>query len=130
MLECFTRQVPVVKEKPVIVTEIDWSPCKPGTAHIDEHGKTVLANYGTWGTATTSHFGQAFKHIHDHFGNISMTIEGAGLYFDIDHYLRTGIVQPAFKGIGEACGEACFKWYKEWWEQKADGKPSAAPQQR
>lgn len=115
MLSAFTAQVPVVKSKPVIVTEIDWSPYKPGTAHKDEHGNTVLSNYGTWGTATTSHFGKAFKRIHDYYGNVSMTLGSTSEYFDIDKYLAEGTVEPAFKGVDEACGEACFKWYKEWY---------------
>lgn len=112
----FETQVPVVMTNPVIVTEIDWSPLKPGEGHYDEHGNWVEPNYGTWGTATTSGFGNAFKYIHDYYGNISMTLQGSGLYFDIDKYLESGIVQPAFQGVEEACGEACFAWYKEYYE--------------
>ena len=112
----FETQVPVVQTNPVIVTEIDWSPLKPGEGHYDEHGNWVEPNYGTWGTATTSGFGNAFKYIHDYYGNISMTLQGSGLYFDIDKYLESGIVQPAFQGVEEACGEACFAWYKEYYE--------------
>ena len=112
----FEVQVPVVKTNPVIVTEIDWSPVKPGEGHNDEHGNWVEPNYGTWGTATTSGFGNAFKYIHDYYGNISMTLQGSGLYFDIDKYLESGKVQPAFLGVDEACGEACFDWYKDWYE--------------
>ena len=113
----FEVQVPVVKTNPIIVTEIDWSPTKPGEGHYDEHGNWVEPNYGTWGTATTSGFGNAFKYIHDYYGNISMTLQGSGLYFDIDKYLESGIVQPAFEGVDEACGEACFAWYKEYYEK-------------
>ena len=112
----FEEQVPVVKTNPVIVTEIDWSPLKPGEGHYDEHGNWVEPNYGTWGTATTSGFGNAFKYIHDYYGNVSMTLQGSGLYFDIDKYLETGEVVPAFQGVDEACGEACFAWYKDWYE--------------
>ena len=112
----FEVQVPVVKTNPVIVTEIDWSPLKPGEGHYDEHGNWVEPNYGTWGTATTSGFGNAFKYIHDYYSNISMTLQGSGLYFDIDKYLESGKVQPAFLGVDEACGEACFDWYKDWYE--------------
>ena len=117
----FEVQVPVVKTNPIIVTEIDWSPPKPGAGHYDEHGKWVEPNYGTWGTATTSGFGNAFKYIHDYYGNISMTLQGSGLYFDIDKYLESNIVQPAFEGVDEACGEACFAWYKEYYEKLPTG---------
>ena len=107
-----------MKTNPVIVTEIDWSPLKPGEGHYDEHGNWVEPNYGTWGTAKTSGFGNAFKYIHDYYGNVSMTLQGSGLYFDIDKYLESGIVQPAFQGVDEACGEACFAWYKNWYEEQ------------
>ena len=116
----FETQVPVVKTNPIIVTEIDWSPTKPGEGHYDEHGNWVEPNYGTWGTATTSGFGNAFKYIHDYYGNISMTLQGSGLYFDIDKYLESGTVVPAFEGVEEACGEACFDWYKDWYEAQYD----------
>ena len=111
----FLDAVPVAKTNPIIVTEIDWSPYKPGSGHKDEQGNWVESNYGTWGTATTSGFGEGWKYIHDKLGNISMTLQGSGLYFDIDTYLKDKVVEPAFKGVDEACGEACFKWYKEWY---------------
>ena len=111
----FLDAVPVAKTNPIIVTEIDWSPYKPGSGHKDEQGNWVESNYGTWGTATTSGFGEGWKYIHDKLGNISMTLQGSGLYFDIDTYLKNKVVEPAFKGVDEACGEACFKWYKEWY---------------
>lgn len=118
----FLDAVPVAKTNPIIVTEIDWSPYKPGSGHKDEQGNWVESNYGTWGTATTSGFGEGWKYIHDKLGNISMTLQGSGLYFDIDTYLKDKVVEPAFKGVDEACGEACFKWYKEWYlKQNATG---------
>ena len=118
----FLDAVPVAKTNPIIVTEIDWSPYKPGSGHKDEQGNWVESNYGTWGTATTSGFGEGWKYIHDKLGNISMTLQGSGLYFDIDAYLKDKVVEPAFKGVDEACGEACFKWYKEWYlKQNATG---------
>lgn len=118
----FLDAVPVAKTNPIIVTEIDWSPYKPGSGHYDEQGNWVVSNYGTWGTATTSGFGEGWKCIHDKLGNISMTLQGSGLYFDIDTYLKNKVVEPAFKGVDEACGEACFKWYKEWYlKQNATG---------
>ena len=66
----FHNQVPVVDTNPVIITEIDWSPYKPGTDHVNEHGETVLSNYGTWATGRTSVWGQITKNVHDHYGNI------------------------------------------------------------
>lgn len=114
MYNQFLKQVPVATTQPVIITEIDWSPYKPGTGHQDEHGNWVLSNYGTWSTAKTSGFGKAFKYIHDELGNVSMTLSGTGTYIDIDQYLNTGKVTPAFDGLEEACGKACFDWYKEW----------------
>ena len=50
-----------------------------------------------------------------------MTLQGSGLYFDIDKYLESNIVQPAFEGVDEACGEACFAWYKEYYEKLPTG---------
>lgn len=34
----FQKQVPVVKNKPILVSEIDWSPEKPGTGKYNEFG--------------------------------------------------------------------------------------------
>ena len=51
---------------------------------------------------------------YDELGNVSMTLSGTGTYIDIDQYLKSGKVTPAFDGLDEACGKACFDWYKEW----------------
>ncbi len=110
----FHEAVPVVDTHPVIITEVDWSPEKPGAGHYNEHGEWVPANYGTWATASTSKWGKAYKQLLDHYGNISMTLSGTGCYIDIDHYLSTGTVRPAFQGVAEACGEACFQWYRDY----------------
>ena len=45
-IEQFHNQVPVVDTNPVMITEIDWSPFKPGTGHYNEHGDWVESNYG------------------------------------------------------------------------------------
>ena len=110
----FHNQVPVVDTNPIIITEIDWSPTKPGTGHTNEHGQWVESNYGTWATGRTSVWGQVTKNVHDHYGNISMTLSGTACLIDIDKLLKTGVAEPAFGGLEEACGKACFDWYAEY----------------
>lgn len=112
----FHNQVPVVDTNPVIVTEIDWSPYKPGTDHVNEHGETVLSNYGTWATGRTSVWGTITKNVYDHYGNISMTLSGTACLIDIDKLLADGTVAPAFDGLEEACGKACMDWYAEYYK--------------
>lgn len=112
----FRNQVPVVDSYPVVITEVDWSPEDTGEGHYDEKGNWVVPNYGTWGTGTTSQFGNAFKAVCDHYKNISFTIEGTGLVYDIDEYLKTGKVKQAFNSKpdpDESCS-VCMKWFKEW----------------
>ena len=111
----FHNQVPVVDTNPVIITEIDWSPYKPGTDHVNEHGETVQSNYGTWATGRTSVWGTITKNVYDHYGNISMTLSGTACLLDIDKLLSTGKAQPAFDGLEEACGKACMDWYAEYY---------------
>lgn len=110
----FQKQVPVVKTNPIIITEVDWSPEKPGAGKYNEFGEWVPANYGTWATASTSKWGLAYKAILDHFGNIGMTLTGTADYIDIDAYIKDGTVKPAFGGYEECCAKACFDWYKEY----------------
>lgn len=112
----FHNQVPVVDTNPVIITEIDWSPYKPGTDHVNEHGETVLSNYGTWATGRTSVWGTITKNVYDHYGNISMTLSGTACLIDIDKLLADGTVAPAFDGLEEACGKACMDWYAEYYK--------------
>ena len=113
----FHNQVPVVDTNPIIITEIDWSPYKPGTDHVNEHGETVLSNYGTWATGRTSVWGQITKNVHDHYGNISMTLSGTACLIDIDTLInKNGKVVPAFDGLEEACGKACMDWYAEYYK--------------
>lgn len=111
----FKKQVPVVDTNPVIITEVDWSPYKPGTGHLNEHGDWVLSNYGTWATGSTSLWGKAFKACLDHFGNISMTLSGTGVFFDIDTLLNTGQVKPCWDGLEEGCSKACMDWYADYY---------------
>lgn len=120
----FQKQVPMVTSKPIMVTEIDWSPNDPDRAnegHYNEWNQWVAPNFGTWATGSTSKWGMAWKAVHDHFGNIGMTITHPQEYYDIDEYLKTGKVQPGLQNakkhglFEECCSYACFNWYKEWY---------------
>lgn len=120
----FQAQVPMVTSKPIMVTEIDWSPEDPDKAsegHYNEWGDWTQPNLGSWATASTSKWGMAWKAVHDHFGNIGMTITHTQEYFDIDEYLKSGKVIPGFQNakkhglFEECCGYACMNWYKEWY---------------
>jgi beta-xylosidase len=111
----FLRQVPVVETAPIIITEVDWSPAKPGTGHYNEHGEWVESNYGTWATGTTSKWGKAYKAMLDHFENISMTLSGTSCLIDVDTLIQKNKVVPAFGGLEEACGKACMDWYADYY---------------
>ena len=110
----FHNQVPVVDTAPIIITEVDWSPKKPGAGHYNEHNEWVEPNYGTWSTGSTSLWGKAYKAMLDHFGNISMTLSGTGCLIDIDELINNNKVTAAFGGLEEACGKACMRWYAEY----------------
>ena len=112
----FHKQVPVVDTNPVIITEVDWSPKKPGEGHYNEHGEWVEPNYGTWATGSTSKWGKAFKAMLDHYGNISMTLSGTSCLIDVDTLINKGKVVPAFDGLEEACGKACMDWYADYYQ--------------
>lgn len=110
----FHNQVPVVDTNPIIITEIDWSPKNPGSGHYNEHGEWVESNYGTWATGRTSVWGQITKNVHDHYGNISMTLSGTHCLLDVDTLIQKNKVVPSFGGLEEACGKACMDWYAEY----------------
>ena len=125
----FQAQVPVVTSKPIMVTEIDWSPEDPeqkDKGHVNEWGQWTQPNLGSWATASTSKWGLAWKAVHDHFGNIGMTLTHPQEYYDIDEYLKTGKVIPGFQNakkhnlFEECCGYACMNWYKEWYMKQID----------
>ena len=120
----FQAQVPMVTSKPIMVTEIDWSPEDPdktSEGHYNEWGQWTQPNLGSWATASTSKWGLAWKAVHDHFGNIGMTLTHPQEYYDIDEYLKNGKVIPGFQNakkhhlFEECCGYACMNWYKEWY---------------
>lgn len=123
-IRAFADMVPVVRDYPVMITEVDWSPENPnGQGHYNESGQWVVPNYGTWATGSTSKFGLAYKAVVDYFGNIGMTLTHTHDYLDIDYYLSTQIVRPAFTvAMGgnayEACSGACFQWYPEYAKQE------------
>lgn len=126
----FQKQVPMVTSKPIMVTEIDWSPNDPDKAsegHYNEWNQWVAPNFGTWATGSTSKWGLAWKAVHDHFGNIGMTITHPQEYYDIDEYLKTGKVQPGLQNakkhnlFEECCSYACFNWYKDWYLKQTTG---------
>ena len=126
----FQAQVPMVTSKPIMVTEIDWSPEDPDKAsegHYNEWGQWTAPNLGTWATGSTSKWGLAWKAVHDHFSNIGMTITHPQEYYDIDEYLKTGKVQPGLQNakkhnlFEECCSYACFNWYKEWYLKQTTG---------
>ncbi len=110
----FKNQVPVVTSKPILVSEIDWSPEKPGTGKYNEFGQWVASNYGTWGTASTSKWGNAWKAVMDYYGNISMTLTSIDDYLDVDAFLNNGTIKAAFDENVECCAKACFYWYYEY----------------
>lgn len=123
-LNAFLSSVPVAKTHPIMITEVDWSPEDPtGTGHYNESGQWVVPNCGTWATGSTSKFGEAYKYVIDYLGNCGMTLTHTHDYMDIDHYLSTGKLRPAFStklsnNAYEACSGACFKWYKEYAQQE------------
>ena len=126
----FQAQVPMVTSKPIMVTEIDWSPEDPDKAsegHYNEWGQWTQPNLGSWATASTSKWGLAWKAVHDHFGNIGMTLTHPQEYYDIDEYLKNDKVIPGFQNakkhhlFEECCGYACMNWYKEWYLKQTTG---------
>jgi beta-xylosidase len=111
----FHNQVPVVDTNPIIITEIDWSPFKPGSGHYNEHNEWVESNYGTWATGRTSVWGTITKNVYDHYGNVSMTLSGSHCLIDVDTLIQKNKVVPSFDGLEEACGKACMDWYAEYY---------------
>lgn len=118
-LNSFLSSVPVAKTHPIMITEVDWSPEDPTQpSKKNEWGEEVRGNYGTWGTGSTSKFGKAYKYVIDYLGNCGMTLTHTHDYMDIDYYISTGKLRPAFStklsNVMEACSGACFEWYKNY----------------
>lgn len=132
-ISTFETQVPV-SSKPIVITEVDWSPMKQGAGHWNEtHTQYTEGNFGTWGTGTTdgapnvsykntqnTSWGLRFRHLVDKYPNISFTLQGTTTYVDMDAYINNGTVKPAFedamKAAGypdarQACSGYCFDWF-------------------
>lgn len=124
IIKSFYDMVPVVKDHPIMITEVDWSPKDPtGQGHYNETGDWVEPNCGTWATGETSKFGKAYKGFLDFFGNIGMTLTHTHDYIDIDLYRSSGVLKPAFhnkldNNAYEACSGACFEWYPQYAAKK------------
>ena len=111
----FLSQVPVVLSAPCVVTEVDWSPEKPGAGKKNEFGQYVPANWGTWATASTARWGKAYLGMIERFGNVS-TI--ANTLFDSGHYHKTGELKIVFDGNPEASARAMTDLYLRWARQE------------
>ena len=112
----FGRQVPVVENSPIFVSEVDWSPIKEPRVFdkVNEWGDSIYKNLGTWATASTSKWGQCYKAMIDHYGNISMTLTHPHDYLDLDSLVKDPWHPvPAFDGNPEACSGACWQWYTD-----------------
>lgn len=114
----FGTDVPVVNSRPIVITEIDWSPMiGTGTGGTNNDNSEKSENYGTWATARSSKFGVAFKAVHDHYGNISMTLTHPTDFFDFNRLFVEDYVTYAFQDKPEpkeACAYTCFQWYRDW----------------
>lgn len=113
-LDHFLKQVPVVKTHPCVVTEVDWSPIKPGKGKTNEFGQFVPANWGSWATASSSLWGKAYFELLERLGNVSTIAGDSHIYLDIDAYLKTGKVEIAYGGEPECCAHAFFGLFKRW----------------
>lgn len=121
-INSFRSDVPVVESRPIVITEVDWSPAdeSAGIDHYNEFGQPVYKNYGTWASGYTSGFGKNFKATHDYFGNISMTLTHPYEYIDFDQLFNNNRVTYSFqskKEPKEACAYTCFvDWYPKLYE--------------
>lgn len=119
----FVRSVPVVKDYPCVVTECDWSPECPGKSKLNEFGQEVKANFGTWGTASTSKWGNAYLATIERLGNVSTICGDINLLFKIDDWLKEKKITIPFDGNPECSPRAFFDLYAKWGKQKP-AKPS------
>ena len=119
----FLDSVPVVKDYPCVVTECDWSPECPGKSKLNEFGQEVKANYGTWGTASTSKWGGAYLKMIERLGNVSTICGDINLLFKIDDWINEKKIVIPFDGNPECSPKAFFDLYEKWGKMKP-AKPS------
>lgn len=113
----FLNSVPVARTKPILISEVDWSPIKEPKEikNYNEMGQPVYHNLGTWATASTSLWGQIYKGLLDYCGNISMTLTHPHDFIDLYQLVNKNKVVTAFDGNPEACAAACMEWYADYY---------------
>ena len=119
----FLDSVPVAIDYPCVVTECDWSPEKPGAGKTNEFGQYVAANWGTWGTASTSKWGNSYLKAIERLGNVSTICGDINLLFRIDDWLKEGKIVVPFDGNPECSPKAFFDLYARW-GKAAPAKPA------
>lgn len=94
----------VSKQRPILVTEMDWAPTK----YNSSWGKATTGTLGGVG------FGANFKYIMDRTGNVSWMLftddYKLALYDDAAADGSTFLTDP------EACPRPCYRWFKEYAE--------------
>ena len=118
MIANFKNQVPVVDKKPILVSEVDWSPLREPLEldHYNEWNQPVYKNLGTWATGSTSKWGKAYKAVLDKYVNISMTLTHPHDFIDLAQLVYKNKVVAAFDANPEACGQACMEWYADYYK--------------
>ena len=110
----FRQLVPVADFAPIVVTEVDWSPIKPGKGKNNEFGQWVPENWGTWGTGSSSKWGRAYIGAIERLGNVSTLAGDARVLFEVKKYLETGKFELRFGGEKECCAAAFAQLFRKW----------------
>jgi hypothetical protein len=110
----FRQLVPVADFAPIVVTEVDWSPIKPGKGKNNEFGQWVPENWGTWGTGSSSKWGRAYIGAIERLGNVSTLAGDARVLFEVKKYLETGKFELRFGGEKECSAAAFAELFRKW----------------
>ncbi|MCF0203156.1 MAG: cellulase family glycosylhydrolase [Bacteroidaceae bacterium] len=127
-IKSFKSSVPVVKNCPIVITEIDWSPMTDVLDPVNPKKPDGTPNYknlGTWGSANTSKWGNDYKAMKDYFGNISMTLTSTDCYIDGESAHKRDVTEYGLmnawksdskwsEGYKESSSYACWEWYKDY----------------